>query len=184
MKNKLLLIALSLMFVVGISIPTHNVLADTCATQGQGCWHKDPADTTYGGVYCSTGAVTVLYGGNAGRTASGTSGQVYDELRYSSTCQANWGRGTVYATTAYTYQLGVRVIPDSPYAGYYATEYAQGVVYGSQYYTNMVNGQVYVTGYAGIGPSACNGDQDSFGDYTGFSSYCTPLYNPLTSYRG
>ncbi len=170
------------LLIAGLSIPVKNAHAASCpynygcsttCTTGQNCWYKDPASTTSSGQYCSADAYTV-YGGY---TKSGTYGQVYDELRYSAHCVANWTRGTVYASTG-AYQLGIRAYPSN--SGYYTAWYITGVVYGSQKYTLMVDGTHAVEADAGLYGSLCKGNTDSKGNYTGWP--CS--YNPLEAYSG
>jgi hypothetical protein len=182
--NKPLQLFVILALLVSIVvIPTQVAHAATC-TGGQSCWYKDAAATTrtYNGTtkYCSNGAITAVY--SSGLAVNGTSGQVNDELRWSSWCTANWTRGTIYVANQYTYQLGLKASPTN--SGYYATKYYYGVGAGYQNYTWMVDGSSTVWSYSGIGPSRCDGDTDSHGNYTGFSSTCTPQYNPMASYSG
>lgn len=173
--------------IVSMSFPVKHAQAacpydygcSTTCTTGQSCWYKDAATTTYSGQYCSVGAITV-YGGY---TKTGTYGQVYDELRWSSHCVANWTRGTVYASNG-AYQMGIRAYPSN--SGYYTAWYITGVAYGSQKYTFMVDGTHAVEADAGLYGSLCTGATDSKGRHTGWggSPNCTNLYNPLESYSG
>lgn len=175
------------LLIVSMLVPTKNAYAacpydygcSTTCTTGQNCWYKDPAYTTSSGQYCSADVITV-----AGSLAvSGTYGQIYDELRWSAHCIANWTRGTVYASNN-AYQMGIRAYPSN--SGYYTAWYITGVAYGSQKYTLMVDGRYAVRADAGLYGSLCKGAQDSKGRYTGWGGTpnCTNLYNPLASYSG
>jgi len=170
----------------GIAYATHGAECTstnicTC-TGGQTCWYKDPAYTKKSGTICSNGATTVLYQSQQEKTVSGTYGQVNVELRWGSYCVVNWTRGTVYATTTSTKQFGIKATTTT---GYYTTYYVQNgtkIPVGTQQYTDMVDGNVTVTAFAGLRSTTCLGDLDSFGHRTGFSTTCN--YPTNASYSG
>jgi len=145
----------------------------------------DPAYTTYNSQYCSADVITVT----GSKAVSGAYGQVYDELRWSAHCIANWTRGTVYAASGSggnAYQMGIRALPLQYNTGSYFGYYITSVVYGSQMYTLMVDGEGKVEADAGLYNKLCTGNTDSKGNSTGWggSPNCTNLYNPSASYSG
>lgn len=196
-KKYLHILAILVLLVTGMSIPTTNSLAactdghacSTTCTTGQSCWYKDAAYTQSRGPtgtgswkYCSSDALTVA--GSPTTIVSGTYGGVNNELRWSAYCIANWTRGKVATTANGTYQMGIRAVPSN--SGYYAAEYWTSVVVGYQKYTLMVDGNSTVTANTGLYNTLCTGAKDSHNRSTGWGGTpnCTNLYSPKASASG
>ncbi len=186
-KKYLHILAILVLLVAGISIPTINARAvcsdghgcSTTCTTGQNCWYKDAAYTTSNGTFCSSDAITVA--GSPTTIVSGTYGGVNNELRWSAHCITNWTRGKVATTANGTYQMGIRAVPSN--SGFYAAEYWTGVTVNFQKYTLMVDGNSTVTANTGLYNALCTGATDQKGRSTGWGGTpnCTNLYNPKAS---
>lgn len=160
MRKAVLFLTLVLLSV-SLVIPTKSV----SACSGTDCRGDDPAiERDDEDVVCSATAYTV-YGGNY---KAGENGTVYNELRYSIGCEANWSRATVTANNSGTKNLYARVleVPNPNWAYYY---YIQGnpLSVWSSCYTDMVSGTVTTESFAGISSEAWWGPYDPSDDYEG-----------------
>jgi hypothetical protein len=95
---------------------------------GSGCNGLDPASTG-----CSGGAYTAAY-----RNGTGTWGTVQVQMRYSSSCVANWTRSVSLGSTRY-----IRAVISGGFSDSYE-------IYGGSAYTDMANGYVTNCGSGGM----------------------------------
>lgn len=148
-----------LLFVMTFALFIQLVPAAACT--GSGCRGLDPIDAG-----CAVNAVTVYYW--LDRSVSGSYGEVETDLRWKSTCIANWARGWVRANNSNTKYLYAKVwekyLPSWNY--YY---YIQGnpLAVGSYTWTDMVSGADVSVAFAGIAKTSWSGPYNPSYQYEG-----------------
>lgn len=122
MKRKVVVLGFVLFLLLGISSSTlQKAYATGC--QYSGCNGKDPV--TMG---CDGDAYTIK-----SNVASGPSGVIYGDIRFSPSCHASWARGISYS--------GWRYMKASLYLNGPVQEYPNGFFfYTTLVYTDMLNG--------------------------------------------
>lgn len=182
MRNKVLILTVTILFLVGALIPQSSVEAASC--YGSTCYQKDPnVYTNSSGYICAHSTFTFTVSGSYQQ--AGTNGTAKVELRYSNPsdpdngggCQANWSRATVISSNSSTVQLFAKAhqtsTPSMKHSRYiWATPKLSN---GAYIWSFMINGSVTVTAAAGISASVCSGSNNT-------GEPCT--YNPYPSYSG